>query len=364
MRVPDYRGGGLVNLIAELEHRLSGTSASPRLSPHLRDAIPAADTYVFVLIDGLGDRLINSHPNAEKLARYQEATLDTSFSSQTSVATATMATGLPPSQHGLIAYLLRLPGSETPVNTLWWFSVDGSVPDLDLGGFLPSPNVAERLAARNIEVVVVEPEGYLGSPLDQVLYRRTRTRGVGDDESLAAAVIEEAMAPGRMIVCYLPYVDAAGHVAGTASEAYAEALNIVTGVWEEIGQGLPAHAALVGTADHGMIDIRSEDRLRLETPEGLTLYGDDRVVYVQGHSDLAGEFAAGLRAEWVPRSETHGLWGPEPFHPRLEERLPVGLIVADDGVALHYPGNELDLVGYHGGLTEAELRIPLLIWQD
>jgi hypothetical protein len=40
----------------------------------------------------------------------------------------------------------------------------------------------------------------------------------------------------------------------------------------------------------------------------------------------------------------------------------VGLIVADDNFALHYPGNQIHLVGYYGGLSEDELCIPLLVW--
>lgn len=54
--------------------------------------------------------------------------------------------------------------------------------------------------------------------------------------------------------------------------------------------------------------------------------------------------------------------GTGPVSPPAESRLPEGLIVADDHVALHYPGNQIHLVGYHGGLSEDELRIPLMVW--
>ena len=35
--------------------------------------------------------------------------------------------------------------------------------------------------------------------------------------------------------------------------------------------------------------------------------------------------------------------------------------MADDGFALLYPGSDGIMVGQHGGLTEAELRIPILV---
>jgi hypothetical protein len=35
--------------------------------------------------------------------------------------------------------------------------------------------------------------------------------------------------------------------------------------------------------------------------------------------------------------------------------------VADEGFAFLYQGNDGIMVGQHGGLTEAELRIPILV---
>jgi hypothetical protein len=56
-----------------------------------------------------------------------------------------------------------------------------------------------------------------------------------------------------------------------------------------------------------------------------------------------------------------GWWGPPPFHPEFERRRPDGALVADDRFALLYPGSDGIMVGQHGGLTEAELRIPILV---
>ena len=52
--VPDYSGGSLVNLVAEFEHRLTGTSPSPPLHDYQAALIPEASTYVLFLFDGLG----------------------------------------------------------------------------------------------------------------------------------------------------------------------------------------------------------------------------------------------------------------------------------------------------------------------
>ncbi|MEE9177297.1 MAG: hypothetical protein V3U46_02590 [Acidimicrobiia bacterium] len=71
MRSPDYMGGGLVNLSAELEQRLGGGSASPGLTSELAAQIPNAETYVLVLFDGLGDLQIASHAAAADLKEHR-----------------------------------------------------------------------------------------------------------------------------------------------------------------------------------------------------------------------------------------------------------------------------------------------------
>ena len=38
-------------------------------------------------------------------------------------------------------------------------------------------------------------------------------------------------------------------------------------------------------------------------------------------------------------------------------------MLADDGIAILYPGDETVLVGNHGGLSPQELRVPLLVAQ-
>lgn len=360
MRKPDYDGAGLVNLIAELEFRLTGSSESLRLTPDLAATIPDAETYVFVFFDALGDLQLRAHPDGERLHGHRAGALDASFSSQTSVATSTLATGLPPSRHGLISYILLIREAELPVNTLWWFDAGGNPADVDHSEILPTPNLAERLAARGVEAVVVEPAAFLGSPLDRVLYRGATTRGVEDQESIVELVLDEAAQPGRIVLCYLPNVDAAGHIEGTKSEAYSEALRLVTDIWEGIGAGLPDHAAMVGTADHGMVDV--DRHITIDPPPSVTLYGDSRVVYVAGDLSAAERLAADLPATWATGEELEGLWGPGPFHPEFERRRPDGLIIADPGVGFRYPGNRAELAGYHGGLSDDELRVPLLVY--
>ena len=115
--VPDYSGGSLVNLVAELESRLTGESTSPPLAEDLSNTIPDAKSYVLVLFDGLGSDQL-AHRAASDLAASQVASIDAPFPYTTTVSLASVATGLPPSQHGILAYQLWMEEVGHVVNTI------------------------------------------------------------------------------------------------------------------------------------------------------------------------------------------------------------------------------------------------------
>lgn len=65
--VPDYRGGSIINLVAEIEARLGGDPPSLGLAEHLSRLLPGTDGYVIVIFDGLGSAQTEL-PGAETFA--------------------------------------------------------------------------------------------------------------------------------------------------------------------------------------------------------------------------------------------------------------------------------------------------------
>jgi hypothetical protein len=357
--VPDYDGGSLVNLIAELEHRLMGSAPSPRLHPHLGEHIPDAETYVLCLFDGLGAGQLD-HPAAAPLRAAMRATIDCVFPATTTVNLATLATGLPPSQHGLLGYQAWIPELETVVNTIKWTTLWGAAIEYDYAGFLPTPNLGERLGAVNIEVITIQPGGFADTPLTQVLFRGSRFEPVYTIDEWVEATVQLAEPKRRLIVAYLPNVDVAAHVGGQDSQGYTEAVGIIAAAWEALCHRLPEHAVAVGTADHGHIDFRRDRQHKIpkEDHKDRVFYGDARAMFVKGEG---ASLAERLPATWVPLDEMIHWWGPEPRHPKLAGRLPDGVLVADDDVLLLHRFSDDRLVGNHGALTDAERLIPLMV---
>ncbi len=354
---PDYAGGSVVNVVAELERRLAGSSASLPLHAALAGAVPPADGYVLVLFDGLGAQQLG-HRNAAPLRAARRAVVDAAFPTTTTTNLATVATGLAPSLHGLIGYQLWLPEVGLVVNTIKWTTLWGDPVDYPYDALLPAPNLWERLAAAGAETITVQPAHFAGTPLSRALYRRCRFEPAYTAGELVEATLAVA-GPGRLVFTYVPHVDFAAHTHGQASEQYDEAVGVAAGVWERLERRLPGEVALVGIADHGHVDFPPERQHRIPKPahDGREFFGDGRVMFVNGEG---ARLAESLPARWVPRHEMLDWWGPEPRHPSFAARAPDGALVADDGWLLLHRWSDDRLVGNHGGLTPAERRVPLL----
>ncbi len=356
---PDYAGGSLVNLIAEIEHRLTGSARSPRLHPHLSDLIPEAPTYVVVLFDGLGARQLR-HPRAATLAGDEVATIDAPFPTTTTVSLATVATGTPPAQHGIVGYQLWIPEVQSVANTIKWTTLWGEPLHVDTAGMLPSPNLWERLSTAGKEAITVQPHGFAGSPLSKLLYRGCRFEGVATTDELVSASRQLAATPGRLVFAYVPHVDFAAHVYGQDDPRYAAAVATADDVWSRLGATLPAGAVMIGTADHGHVDFPKERQVKIDAAahRDRVFYGDGRAMYVRGEGQ---SLAAQLPATWFDLDDIRPWWGPGPDHPALGARAPDGVLLADDDALLLHKHSDDRMVGNHGGLTDAERRIPLLV---
>ena len=353
---PSHDGTGLVNLISELELRLTGNSQSPGLSAP--DLIPSAETYVLVLFDGLGVAQLQ-HPDARSFSASIVGQIEAPFPTTTSVSLATIATGLAPSQHGQVAHLAWMEDLGKVVNTLKWVTMTGEPVSYDYQSLLPAPNVWERLRAAGVEPITVQPGDFTGSPLTRTLYRGARFEGAWDVEDLIAATAQLAGEPNRLIFTYVPHVDFAGHVFGLESAEFTDAMKVAVSVWEGIAAALPPSAALIGTADHGLLEFSEQQKKLIRDPkfDDLRLAGDTRGIHMWGERSVMDELAELTGGNLV---DPLTLIGPNPTSV-ARARLGELLLISPPDKAVIPRGFDKRLRCYHGGLTPDEVEIPILV---
>jgi len=337
-----------------------------------------------LVVDGLGWEALRARRAAAPLlyqASERGVALTAGFPSTTAASLASIGTARPPSEHGLVGYTIALPGLDRPLNCLRWAAYGaGGYKDLR-GRFVPEqlqpePTAFERAAADGVEVTLLGKRDYANSGFTRAALRGGRyvgTHSIGDD----AASALRAVGAGRrtLVYAYQPDLDRTGHVRGVGSEAWRLQLAHVDLLARQIAERLPGDAALVVTGDHGMVDLRPDQRIDVADEPGLTegvrlLAGEARARHVHARKgaarDVLGAWRALLgHAMWVMPGEEAieaGWFGPN-FPDRLRPRVgdvvaaafgPVGVVqrAVDPTQAI--------LTGHHGSLTSAEQLVPFL----
>jgi len=337
--------------------------------------LPQSARYVVVLIDGLGWNLLR---RAAREAPYLASLLGSAqpitsaIPSTTVTSLASLGTGLPPGQHGLVGYTSRVPATGEILNALTWESD-------------PSPTVYqskstffERAVENGIAVSSVALARFRGTGLTVAALRGASFVPFSEDsaEDLRIALIAEAALRGdrSIVYAYERELDHCGHVHGCNSATWLDQLARIDAMCERLRAALPPQVTVIITADHGMIDIPPDQRIVAEDDPAL----------MAGVSALAGE--GRFRQLYVDHEPSHLV--AERWRARLgelawvrtrDEAIEEGWFAATDDqlrdrwghvlIALRgdwaimtraFP-REFTLIGMHGSLTPAEMLVPLIV---
>ena len=372
---PDYSGNGFVNLIASLVEACGGAPRHPSLNALPVPEIRAAANIVFVIVDGLGDRYLAANGGGGHLARHRRGAISAVFPSTTASAITTSLTGATPLEHGLTGWFT-------------YFSEAGCVgaplPFQRRGEKTPLAAAPERifversmfdtLAAR---AIVVSYRPIIDSQYN-VHHCGCAERQAYDDLAgfVDRAVNAVKSGPQRkFIYAYWPNFDTLAHrhgVASTEVHAHFDALDAAFG--ELLARLAGSDTLVVLTADHGFIDSPAADSVEL--PAALCallrfpLCGERRIAFCHVHDEnafleRAKEFFGG-RAEVRPSRELadEGWFGAGRAHPRFAERIgDVALVMKGRSTVKDWVAGEPRHlhIGNHGGMSEDEMRIPLVV---
>jgi hypothetical protein len=331
-------------------------------------------TAIIVLIDGLGEQLLARDSGYTPFFRSlagQRRTVSTGFPSTTANSLSSLATGRLPGAHGVVGYRLLDPAKDAVFNQLTWDL------DVDPVTWVPDATLFERLETADVDVVSLGEAKFAGRGLNRASLRGGRFRASKTLEERCAQALAEVRAPGtRLVYLYWGGLDKTGHVHGSNSAQWTEELERIDLALSRLAQDLPHDAAMIVTADHGMVDIDHDTRLDLvDAPElkaGLRhLGGEPRALHLYAQPGAAGDVAAawtetlGDRALVLPQAEAvrRDYFGP--VDPRVTGRIGDVVVICTDGFAVVDSETEsasaLALIGHHGATTARELEIPLLV---
>ncbi len=412
--LPDYGGGSLVNLMRTLGDAC-GAPALPYAPSHpLRFSLPpqalAARNLMLLVVDGLGYEMLAARASGA-LRQGLRGALSSVFLSTTACAVPTLMTGLAPARHGLTGWFMYLEelddilailplaprGSRQPAGgkeetkeakEKTTSNATEGIPEI-------TPEMAEQLPQRLFDHATffstlarpsfaVSPSWLGGSPFNR--YHTAGAERVGYDrlDGLFVAVTDILTAGGKdsgekYVYAYWPELDAVAHHTGCASEETAALLETFCTAFNRFLAGLAgSDTTVIVTADHGFIDSPPEKNIflsehsQLEALLARPLCGERRAAWCYLQPGAGAEFERyvarhlGDRAVAIPRARLiEEAWlGPGPMHPRLASRIGDYVLLMRENWTIRdlVEGEEpYEMLGVHGGLSAAEMRVPLVL---
>ncbi|MBI3224933.1 MAG: alkaline phosphatase family protein [Mycolicibacterium cosmeticum] len=374
---PRYGDGALADLLPSVLGALGVPGERDRVGLGLDGVRRVA----VLLVDGMGAELVAARRDAAPfLDGIANRTLTAGFPSTTAASLASLGTGVPSGEHGIVGYLLAVPGHERMMNPLKW-RLMGQGPKVDLlkeivpEQFQRVTTVFERAAADGVVVTQVAPMYQAGSGLTRAALRGGEFRPTFSAGDLVDGVLTALGGGDRTLVyAYHGDLDMTGHVRGPGSEAWALELAHIDLTVRAIAERLPADAALVVTADHGMVQVESPvdfDREPLLQNGVRGLGGEPRARHVYTEQGAGPDVAAAWRDRLggdftvLTRLEVtgEGWFGPT-VEPEVAPRIGDVVVVPTGNRAITRSGAEplqSSLAGHHGSLTPAEMIVPLYV---
>ena len=356
--VPDYGGACLSNVVPAL---LEPGEATP---PWLPAIAAEADQVVLLLLDGLGwEQLEDRRHLAPNLSAMAGADILTVAPSTTAAALTSLTTGTAPGDHGVVGYRVLQDGDV--LNILRW-----STPSGDARRRIEPRAVQSEPAFGGQRPPVVTRAEFADTGFTQAHLDRVRFTGYRVPSTLVTEVGRLAGAGEPFVYAYYDGIDKVAHEYGLR-EHYDAELAFVDRLVGDVLAVLPAGAALVVTADHGQVDVG--DRIVAPDPEVLghvrQQSGEGRFRWLHalpGHEHALAEAARACHGEqaWVrtlAEVEMEG-WFGSTISDAARVRLGDVALVAREDISFSDPADSgvFELVGRHGSLTPAEMRVPLL----
>lgn len=384
MPVPDYHGGGIVNLMASLLGARGGVPGTPEAR-----LLPAADLrgarqIVLLVIDGLGDDWLLATDPDGLLARARLGALSSVFPPTTAAAITTYLTAEAPRQHGLTGWFMWLKELGAVLTVLPGHPRYGgagyTAAGLDVGMLFGHTPVFARIDTVS---TMVSPAKIARSDFNLAHLGPARLRSFKHLKGMFRQIrraVRWARAPG-FIYAYWSELDHLGHQHGIGSP---QARAHLAQIEQQLAWLL---AALAGTdtvllvcADHGQIDSDSaaltdvREHPVLADCLRLPLCGEPRAAYAYVRPDRVAAFERYCTEQLGGRFDLHrsedliraGLFGDGPSHPRLAERVGDYTLLARDRYVIRDPlpcDRPFRQIGAHGGLSHAELMVPLCLWR-
>jgi hypothetical protein len=400
---PYYGRYSIAELTQSILSYLGVDTGRAKLPIRLVDKGPHPSRVLFFFIDGLGfSQLVELSRRVsffkKTTQKLQVFPLTSVFPSTTPAALTTLHTGLTPQEHGLPEWVVYFEEVGSIIETFPFrqhmtegretLFASGGTPEMLYAG----ETVYEKLRARGVLPYVLTWADYAESAYSRMVQKGASVIAARDSQhffSELKTLLESPRVP-LYVFAYWSAVDSAGHAFGPGSVEQNAAIDEIAEKLEkillrELRDDVARDTLLILSADHGQSGIQHEEILYLNdylpleenyarnrsdisvlptgAPHNVFLHITpekklDTLYYLK--NQLLGKAEVMLTDEAIEK----GLFGLNEPLERFKKRIGDILILPYEGYHIwyrHSPGGHFSQRGIHGGLSEREMIVPLLV---
>ncbi|MHA1905867.1 MAG: alkaline phosphatase family protein [Candidatus Thorarchaeota archaeon] len=337
-----------------------------------------SDNIVLLIVDGLGYNYLDKFSRETLLAKSMKSSMTSVFLPSTGPAISTFFTGLAPQQHAVTGWYVHLPEYGLVSRFLPFTSaIDWTVLGSDISNSLDVSPILNRMERNHF---VVLGEEIIDSVYTKYMSGSAERLGYSNMSEFFNQIRTAAASSGKSYThAYWPQLDTISHMLGIQSAEAKDHLYIFDKALQVFVEQLQGtNTTLIITSDHGFCDVVEEksvftrDHPKLMESLTLPLCGDTRTAYCYVRptkvndferyvSDNLGEICEMHQSQRLIDDEWFGLFEPSP---RLAKRVGDYTLTFKEGYAILncFPGLEPALMsGHHGGVTEEEMKVPLVV---
>lgn len=378
-KLPDY-DNCCVNLIASVSKHFgikSKHKTIPLVNKHLNKNYR---NVVVLLLDGFGKELFNREfKNSQFFGKYYAQDLSAVYPSSTTPATVAFKTGYTPLEHGWWAHFLyfkELGGTVNLYLNTDAYSREQTKLNHIAYSIMPYRTIHERIYQKNkddVRCYALYPTNCRDEDgISQITYETY--------DEMAGYLKTLCQSEGKhYIYAYYDYPDKAEHKYGVYSKETIQTLAEIEAITEMMCKSCPDTLFLI-TADHGQTEIH-EVRDLAQYPDLcdcmlMAPNGGTRTMNIFVKAGRAQEFKKlankyyGDKFVIFSKKEvlSSGLLGRGTMHPKIDDTLGDFLIapIADCSLCYStmYSQNRILPLGGHGGLSQEEMTVPLIIFAN
>ncbi|MFH1392352.1 MAG: alkaline phosphatase family protein [bacterium] len=380
---PDYNQS-IINLMSSIQQALGIPSPYNELDILGHQKLLKNKNIILFVIDGLGyNYLLNAGKNS-LMSKNLRKKLTSVFLATTATAITSFITGVAPNQHAITGWRMYLKEIGMATELIQFTTRSGKIPldkyGLEIKDFFDTKNIFTRT---KIDSYIIYPENYAHSQFSSAITKGATLYTFKNLQGLFSQIQRATKISNRRkyIYAYWQAFDAVCHKYGTRSKKTLEHfIEIDRYLGKFINLMDKIDAALIITADHGLIDFNQSEIIELDDHPELTkmmiapLCGEARVAYCYIKPDRTKEFEHYIKQYlnnfcWLYKSHElvkDGWFGLFKEDNKFLDRIGDYVLIMKKNYIIQdqipgEPAMASQFKACHGGVSQEEMFVPLII---